>query len=252
MGSQGLYVRMLGGTVGLLFLQLLLGSVLGSLLHIEEFSVTYNQSVELDPFTEDVINHVPRHQRDGRLFRDTTKIENRYLGISVWKEEDENHCYFRELMDYESPILLSQIAVIAEANQDVFNAADMTQVLLWATPNGQLTDDEREKLTMDMKLLCTGIKIVRMKTEHLDPEEYAHRKSNVGDCYSSQTGLNNVRGKRDARPAAIAHESCSSCAGGNRELYLAQLARGGSRRKRSLGVEQMVHLVIGHKQYGCE
>ena len=46
---------------------------------IRESGVSYNQTVEYDPLTADVISHVPEHERDGMLFRETTKIENVFL-----------------------------------------------------------------------------------------------------------------------------------------------------------------------------
>jgi len=244
--------------MGLLWIKFQLHSVLGSQLRIEEFGFTYNQSVDLDPITEDVINHVPRHERDGIVFRENTKIENYYLGVSVWKEEDDNHCYFRSLMHYESPLVLNQIAKNAEMRQEVFNAADMSQVLIWAQPDGELTENERDKLTRDMKLLCAGIKIVRMKTTPMEKQAFFEKISKAGPCYSSQTSLNNVRGKREARVLEEDHITCSSCADGG--CYDTDVARRkrqtcGPRGKRSvknLGIKQMVHLVIGHRQYGCE
>merc|ERR1739838_44332 len=69
-----------------------------SQLMILESGVSYNQSVGYDPLTADVISHVPEHHRDGILFRETTKIENVFLGMSVWREGDDEHCYFRMLM----------------------------------------------------------------------------------------------------------------------------------------------------------
>lgn len=52
---------------------------MGSQLRIRESGVNYTQSVDYDPLTADVINHVPRHERDGMVFRETTKIENTFL-----------------------------------------------------------------------------------------------------------------------------------------------------------------------------
>ena len=44
-----------------------------------ESGVQYNQTVDYDPLTADVITYVPEHQRDGIDFRETTKIENLFL-----------------------------------------------------------------------------------------------------------------------------------------------------------------------------
>ena len=43
---------------------------------MDEFGITYDQSVSLDNETLDVIKHVPRHERDGKVFQDTTEILN--------------------------------------------------------------------------------------------------------------------------------------------------------------------------------
>merc|ERR1712126_36369 len=266
MGSQSLLVKMTTQTVGLLWIHFQLCYVLGSQLHIEEFGITYNQSVDLDPITEDVINHVPRHERDGIVYRENTKIENYYLGVSVWKEEDDNHCYFRKLMQYERPLVLNQIAKNTEKRQEVINAADMSQVLIWAKPDGELTENERDKLTRDMKLLCAGIKIVRMKTTPMEKEAFFEKISKAGPCYSSQTSLNNVRGKREARVLEEdqIHVHCNNCANCSCCPLTSASSFSTSRHKRqtcgprgkrsidSLGIKQLVHLVIGHRQYGCE
>ena len=65
-------------------------------------------------------------------FRETTKIENKYRGISVWREAGDNHCYHRTLMEYESPIILSRIVDSVAANNMVVDAKQMTQVLVFS------------------------------------------------------------------------------------------------------------------------
>ena len=60
---------------------------------LQEGAAVYNTSIEYDPLTADVITYVPYHQRDGMEFHESTKIENIYLGISVWRESgDKNFC----------------------------------------------------------------------------------------------------------------------------------------------------------------
>ena len=214
----------------------------------------YNQSVRLDPLTADVVSHVPRHTRDGILFRESTKIENSFLGLSVWREEDDSSCFFRWMMNYESPFELAALVdVIATQNKSV-DAADMIQVLLWATPDGVLTEEQREKLTTDMRALCAGVPIITMHTEHLDLEQFAVKMEEAGDCYRSQSGLKNGRRKRAAgRPQAV----CGTC---KRQRQRRSVDEEGeqdfaTRSSSKGGVEQsmkdLVHLVIGHSELGC-
>ena len=53
--------------------------LLESFIRVDEFGLIYNQSVNLDMETMEVIEHVPQHERDGRLFEDTVVIENQNL-----------------------------------------------------------------------------------------------------------------------------------------------------------------------------
>ena len=48
-------------------------------MRVLESGIEYNQTVDYDPLTADVITYVPEHQRDGIDFRETTKIENLFL-----------------------------------------------------------------------------------------------------------------------------------------------------------------------------
>ena len=75
-------------------------------------------------------------------FHESTKIENIYLGISVWRESGDDFCYHRTLMEYESPILLSRIVDSVSANNMLVDAKRMTQVLVWATPETEMLAEE--------------------------------------------------------------------------------------------------------------
>jgi len=215
---------------------------------LQESTAIYNTSIEYDPLTADVITYVPYHKRDGIDFAETTKIENIYLGVSVWRESGDNFCYYRTLMEYESPILLSRIVDSVSANNLVVDAKKMQQVLVWATPDTEMSADERTELSKDMEQLCAGVRIVKMSTKKVSSEEFEELIEKAKECYTSQSGLH--RGKRSLRAA---HASCTSCA--TRELWQASLLR----KKRDvgssindLGVGNLVHLIIGHKQIDCQ
>jgi len=212
---------------------------------MKESTAVYNTSIEYDPLTADVITYVPYHQRDGMEFLETTKIENIYRGISVWREAGENYCYHRTLMEYESPLTLSRIVESVAANNIVVDAKKMHQVLVWASPmEEELSNEERGELTKDMEQLCAGARIVKMSTKRVSWEQFDRLVEEAGECYTNQSGLN--RGRRSPKPAH--HANCSTCAGGGQQR----------RRKRSvasrddLGVGNLVHLIIGHKQIDCQ
>jgi len=182
--------------LGVIFILLHLGALeCSELTHIES-GVVYNESVIYDPETEDVIVHVPHHERDGETFRETLKVDNHLLRLSVWREEGGDHCFSRSLMDFEQPLVLSELVEEAEANQEVVNSAEMIQVKIWATPKANMTQEEREGLTEDMNQLCHELPIIKMDTERVDPEEFQKRMSDAGNCslWTGQTG----RKKRQA------------------------------------------------------
>ena len=51
----------------------------GYILNIEEFGLNYDETVDFDLETFDVIDHGPSHERDGKVFQDTTQITNTAL-----------------------------------------------------------------------------------------------------------------------------------------------------------------------------
>jgi len=175
------------------------------LTHIES-GVVYNESVTYDPETEDVIIHVPEHLRDGATFRETLKVDNHLLRMSVWREDMGGHCFSRSLMDFEQPLMLPAIAEEVEARHQVVDSAEMIQVKIWATPEANMTQEEREELTVDMNHLCHGLPIIKMNTEIVDPEEFQRRMLDDGNCslWTGQTG----RKKRQA--GGHTQQTCSS------------------------------------------
>merc|ERR1739838_589736 len=229
-----------------------------SQLMILESGVSYNQSVGYDPLTADVISHVPEHHRGGILFRETTKIENVFLGMSVWREGDDEHCYFRMLMGYESPLVLSRIVDTAEARGEVVDSTKMMQVLIWATIESSMTEFEREDLSTDMKVLCGGVPIMKMKTEQLEMNEFRTKIESAGECYTGHTALKDGKKKRAARRAEASCTTCSRHGGHGGHGPVAAFAQRPSslRGKRSIrtgyGTGQLVHLIIGHERLGCE
>merc|ERR1712216_1092732 len=174
--------------------------VSGTEMTLQEGTAKYNPSIEYDPLTADVIPYVPYHQRDGLEFQESTKIENIYLGVSVWRESGDNFCYHRTLMEYESPILLSTIVDSVSANNLVVDSKKMQQVLVWATPDTEMSEEERTELSKDMEQLCTGVKIIKMATKQVSSEQFEELVEKASECYTSQGGLH--RGKRSMqRPA---------------------------------------------------
>merc|ERR1711942_545101 len=190
------YQTMVISTLWIFFLCNHLSFLDGSELTVKEAGTIYNQSVALDVETSEVVTHVPGHVRDGILFRETIKLDNNHLGVSLWRELDGELCYLRDMMQFEHPEELSQIVDRVEADHKVVDSGEMLQVQLWATPNGQVKEEERELLSKDMKMLCYGLPIIRMRTQQLNQEEFQKKVDEAGDCYS-WTGQNG-RKKRQA------------------------------------------------------
>jgi len=217
-------------------------------LRVVESGIQYNQTVDYDPLTADVITYVPEHHRDGILFRETTKIENIFLGLSVWREGEDEHCYFRHLMSYESPLELSRVVDTAEARNEIVDSMSMIQVIVWASIESEIGEEEREDLTTDMNNLCYGVPILKMKTEVINMDEFEKRILDAGECYTGHTALKEGRKKRAARRREA---SCTSCyPGGHRPRNI--LARAKRSIKNSFGLDKFVHLIIGHERFGCE
>ena len=63
-------------------------------------------------------------------------------------------------MEYESPILLSRIVDSVSANNMVVDSKNMHQVLVWASPDTEMSAEERADLTKDMQQLCAGVSII--------------------------------------------------------------------------------------------
>merc|ERR1711971_1213473 len=217
--------------------------VSGTEMTLQEGKAIYNTSIEYDPLTADVITYVPYHQRDGLEFLESTKIENIYLGVSVWRESGDNFCYHRTLKEYESPILLSRIVDSVSANNLVVDSKQMKQVLVWATPDTEMSEEERVELSKDMKQLCVGVRIIKMATKQVSSEQFEELVEEASECYPSQSGLH--RGKRSLK---LAQRVCTSCA---RHRVIRQKRSVGSSGN-DLGVGNLVHLIIGHKQIDCQ
>ena len=181
--------------------------VSGTEMTLQEGTAIYNTSIDYDPLTADVITYVPYHQRDGLEFQESTKIENIYLGVSVWREFGNDFCYHRTLMEYESPILLSRIVDSVSANNLVVDSKKMQQVLVWATPDTEMSAEERAELSKDMEQLCAGVRIIKMTTKQVSSEQFEELVEEASECYTSQSELH--RGKRSLRPA---RRTCDSCA----------------------------------------
>merc|ERR1719348_1144227 len=179
-------------------------------LDVAEYNTNYITTLKTFAGEEDVVNHVPRHERDGKIFDEHTKIENMELGVSVWKGAGEPRCFFRQMMQYETPPLLVSIAQDLEKRKVQINAANITQVILWATPERELTEEERDNLSLAMQLLCDSLPILVMSTEVVTREEFYQRLGQSQDCFYSQSGLFGGRRKRAAPRRS--HPKCDWCA----------------------------------------
>jgi len=218
---------------------------------LQEGTAKYNTSIDYDPLTADVITYVPYHQRDGLEFLESTKIENIYLGVSVWRESGDNFCYHRTLMEYERPILLSRIVDSVSANNLVVDSKKMKQVLVWATPDTEMPAEERRELSKDMEQLCAGVKIIKMSTKKVSREQFEEHVEKASECYTSQSGM--YRGKRRAARAGTTCSSCAQChRGGCGGGQMARKKRSIAGSGNDLGVSNLVHLIIGHKQIDCQ
>jgi len=246
-------------------------------LTVKESEVFYNESVFFDASTQDVISEVPRHERDGSTFLEILKVDNFYLGYSVWREEFGDHCFFRMLMKFERPLILKRVTDEAEAKNEVIDQMKLEQVMLWATPEGNITSEERDLLTTDMKALCHDLPIIRMKTEKVHPEIFEQKMQDAGDCFVFQSG-------RKKRMARMALRSCTTCGcGGHDDLGGHELEpEEGYERSSKNELDQnqhdftirsrndlngsgedmanqsevnwknnLVHLIIGHMDIGC-
>ena len=93
-------------------------------------------------------------------------------GMSVWREGKDEHCYFRMLMGYESPLVLSRIVDTAEARKEEVDSSSMMQVLIWASIDSEMSEQERADLSSDMKNLCYGVPIMKMTTDRLEMKDF--------------------------------------------------------------------------------
>jgi hypothetical protein len=69
------------------------------------------------------------------------------------------------LMGYESPLVLSMIVDTADVQKEEVDSSSMMQVLIWASINSEMLEQERADLSTDMKNLCYGVPIMKMTTD---------------------------------------------------------------------------------------
>ena len=69
------------------------------------------------------------------------------------------------LMGYESPLVLSRIVDTAEARKEEVDSSSMMQVLIWASIDSEMSEQEIADLSSDMKNLCYGVPIMKMTTD---------------------------------------------------------------------------------------
>ena len=185
-------------------------------------------------------------------------------GMSVWREGKDEHCYFRMLMGYESPLVLSRIVDTAEARKEEVDSSSMMQVLIWASIDSEMSEQEIADLSSDMKNLCYRVPIMKMTTDRLEMKDFQSKIEKAGECYTGHTALKDGKSKREAKRREVTCTTCSHgcpppyrppCGGGG-VFSQRPSAESGLRGKRSIstgyGTSQLVHLIIGHERFGCE
>merc|ERR1711915_677429 len=81
----------------------------------------------------------------------------------------------------------------------------------------KMTEEERHgELTTDMRDLCSGVPIYKIKTQRLDEDAFAKKIEDAGECYTGHTDLKHGRKKRSA-PRYRA--SCGGCCGKRERRY---------------------------------
>merc|ERR1711936_373157 len=206
-------------------------------LQIDEFGFNYNQSVALDVETMDVIKHVPRHERDGKVFEDTIEILNAAWGISVWREGTDEMCYYRALNDWEIPIDLVFIVKYFENENITIHADSLPFVYWWGDVREEMTNEQRKKASQNVENLCMNLAILNVEMTEVSQEKFEKNMIDGGECYHLASG----KRKRAARGHTQAN--CGY------PPYPRALAR----KKRDTGNQygNLVHLVVGHTEHGC-
>ena len=136
-------------------------------IHMKEGQVEYDQTMaynqpprpdlgDADMF--DVITHVPAHTRDNITLHEVIKIENKLLGVAVWRLMDEDFCHIEKMEPEIDPTGMMLEAVSYEVKKKVMDIADVTTVYVHAKDMGEW-EGERERLTRDMKELCNDLPI---------------------------------------------------------------------------------------------
>eukprot|EP00091_Calanus_sinicus_P014311 TRINITY_DN31777_c0_g1_i1.p1 TRINITY_DN31777_c0_g1~~TRINITY_DN31777_c0_g1_i1.p1 ORF type:complete len:205 (-),score=50.82 TRINITY_DN31777_c0_g1_i1:155-769(-) len=160
--------------------------LLESFIRLDEFGLIYNQSVNLDMETMEVIEHVPQHERDGRLFEDTIIIEDENLGRSVWREGSRKVCYYRKLNPNERPI---STMLHSLKNQNLTIAANSTPFIYWwGTVWNDMPEIERKTVTSNVETLCKNMPIMKVVMAEVSEQEYKENVKNAGDCYHHLAG----------------------------------------------------------------
>merc|ERR1711970_1323981 len=86
----------------------------------------------------------------------------------------------------------------------------MIQVMIWSTPQANLTEEKRQELTVDMRALCEGIPIIKVQTEKMEEELFNQRMETLENCsvWTGQTGR-----KKRAIQALHSKATCSTTGG---------------------------------------
>ena len=152
----------------------------GFKIHMKEGQVEYDQTMaynqpprpdlgDADMF--DVITHVPAHTRDNITLHEVIKIENKLLGVAVWRLMDKDFCHIEKMEPERDPTGMMLEAVSYEARKKVMDIVEVTSVYVHAKFTGQWWGDW-ELLTRDMKFLCNGLPIKLVGGVNISKEEF--------------------------------------------------------------------------------
>merc|ERR1711962_661221 len=140
-------------------------------MHIQENGTYYNQTESFDPVTEDVITIIPGHHRNGIFLHDVIKIENERLGLLVWRMKEDDVCHLEHLLDTDQPSRLLLLVASMETNNVTVDTSNIFTEYFHSVDDGEWEGD-RDTLTQDMKLLCEGRDIRKIKNTFITEEQF--------------------------------------------------------------------------------
>lgn len=140
-------------------------------MQIQENGVHYNQTESFDPVTGDVISIIPGHHSNGVFLHDVVKIENERLGLLVWRVKEEDVCHLEHLDPEIQPSRFLLAVAYLEENNVTVDTSNIYTEYVYAVDDGEWEGD-RDTLTQDMKLLCNGREIRKVKNRFVTEQQF--------------------------------------------------------------------------------